>query len=1240
MKQKVFWLAVLFVVCTEGGENLKHYEPDFSKSDIYLPYLKRLPLSGWWKIRKVSDDRKNNPDDEGSRKAFYAKEFDDSAWEKDLVPNDIHVPFVMNLPKIVNWDTMHRALPKQIREWGGGVWFRRSFTAPRFSENERAILTFDEIIGDFDLFVNGKKIGSGVPWHFPKEYRGPHIPQSFDITSEILPGEKNSIAVRLFHSGEPVRWGWAAHAGITDLVYLDIVPRSWSANILVTPEKNLRAVRFECVLSGSLDPADTDAWSGEIFEWNTGNQAGTVHFGKRKMKNGRNLVSGRTELKQPVLWSCENPFLYGIRVRNARGEITGIQRFGMRTFGIQNGNFVLNGKPVALRGWVVDSQPLNLREHGWFFVFRSNVFDLNRRYWKLLVREGNVNHVRMHSKTQSRGYYDILDEFGVIVTDELDYPETRLESGSRAEMIDIKGFDGACREDGSLRPAFRKRTMERIWNSYSHPCICTYSFGNEIRQYNDPRVEKLLNNLYDLFHAIDEQNRPTTNSSGRFWANGSNIRELSQREKFDYIDVHDYTGSIGNLPLAYCEPVARAFLKETSRCFGIKMPPVINGEVVYFGDLHYRKDIFDGIWETPDASSPNWEKLLYMFYQWPRETRPKPLVNQAFYWLRNWGTKGYRFSRQLGRGFYTERIVESYRKLWPEYDGYEILGGPYFELGKAWPFEKMTLQKGISFSFLQKVNAPLIAISDYIAPNRFTDEKLALRFHVLNHRERTFDRLELEVELNLNGKSFGRKLLPIGTLVQGGKQILDMEMTAPPFPAQGSLVFRILSDGKKVFENQREIQFRLRDRSPIAAGTKKIALYDVSAVFGKLKPHGTGRLLKRFAIPFQIISSFEGLKQFDILVIGSESLDETVQEGKKEIRDFVKNGGRLLVFEQNYHGRIPFLPDLEYVLAGSGQFAEVLKSDHPALKSLEQKDFFCWNQADWAVYHSFIVPISPAALLIGGDSAEWGAKNFGMVAAHLKLGKGDILLSQTNSTSLTETDSSAALFSRRLLETILDDRTRPAATHYKGLPPIRIKPVAASSALFISLRDAATMGFRDRVASDGKGGWTDQGPKNDLAAFPTGKCSFSGFVFDIPDPERNNGRACVAHAGHPGLKFSARSRPIPIHANLKRLLFLHAGAWIDNTNPSPVGRYVITYDSGETAAIPLIPGDNIADWWDVGTRKKNADCVWRTMNGQRVAGVFLFEWRNPHPEKKIRDVVLEVTGPSFVGLLGLTGEKL
>lgn len=43
------------------------YQPDFSESDIYLPYLKRTPLWGWWDVRKVTSDRKNDPNDEGTR---------------------------------------------------------------------------------------------------------------------------------------------------------------------------------------------------------------------------------------------------------------------------------------------------------------------------------------------------------------------------------------------------------------------------------------------------------------------------------------------------------------------------------------------------------------------------------------------------------------------------------------------------------------------------------------------------------------------------------------------------------------------------------------------------------------------------------------------------------------------------------------------------------------------------------------------------------------------------------------------------------------------------------------------------------------------------------------------------------------------------------------------------------------------------------------------------------------------
>ena len=42
----------------------------------------------------------------------------------------------------------------------------------------------------------------------------------------------------------------------------------------------------------------------------------------------------------------------------------------------------------------------------------------------------------------------------------------------------------------------------------------------------------------------------------------------------------------------------------------------------------------------------------------------------------------------------------------------------------------------------------------------------------------------------------------------------------------------------------------------------------------------------------------------------------------------------------------------------------------------------------------------------------------------------------------------------------------------------------------------ATQGV-DEVGDDGKGGWTDQGPKLDLREFPTGKQIFGGVLFQI-----------------------------------------------------------------------------------------------------------------------------------------------
>ena len=65
----------------------------------------------------------------------------------------------------------------------------------------------------------------------------------------------------------------------------------------------------------------------------------------------------------------------------------------------------------------------------------------------------------------------------------------------------------------------------------------------------------------------------------------------------------------------------------------------------------------------------------------------------------------------------------------------------------------------------------------------------------------------------------------------------------------------------------------------------------------------------------------------------------------------------------------------------------------------------------------------------------------------------------------------------------------------------------------VSLKEAANLGFRDEVAGDGKGGWTDQGPNNDMRSFPVKQRNFAGVEFDVTDPEANGGKAVTPHFG-------------------------------------------------------------------------------------------------------------------------------
>ena len=157
----------------------------------------------------------------------------------------------------------------------------------------------------------------------------------------------------------------------------------------------------------------------------------------------------------------------------------------------------------------------------------------------------------------------------------------------------------------------------------------------------------------------------------------------------------------------------------------------------------------------------------------------------------------------------------------------------------------------------------------------------------------------------------------------------------------------------------------------------------------------------------------------------------------------------------------------------------------------------------------------------------------------------------------------------------------------------------------LDFRKNANMGYRDRTAGDGKGGWSDQGPYNDAANFQFKKKVFGGIPFCAVDPAQNNGKAVLA--------FQSRRFPNglkTVECDLgktqttgKYLYLLHTLTW-GHGYKNPAGFIDITGKNGKKQTITVQAGKDVADWWNP-NRLPNAfpASLWQNASGGSV-GVY------------------------------------
>jgi len=191
-------------------------------------------------------------------------------------------------------------------------------------------------------------------------------------------------------------------------------------------------------------------------------------------------------------------------------------------------------------------------------------------------------------------------------------------------------------------------------------------------------------------------------------------------------------------------------------------------------------------------------------------------------------------------------------------------------------------------------------------------------------------------------------------------------------------------------------------------------------------------------------------------------------------------------------------------------------------------------------------------------------------------------------------------------------------------PPIEYLP--------IDLHTAANMAFADEQANDHKGGWTDQGPVNDMKGMPLGRQVWDGTPFEIIDPRTNNGAGCIVLRGKPRSWLPLETPSIPVNTKGDAILFAGVCAWPAG-HGEEVLRLVVTYvEDIRYSESAFAYGRHFSDWWNA----ENAplgDLVYEHFNGANRVGLYRFGWVNPYPDKTIASIKLISADTSTVPII-------
>jgi beta-galactosidase len=166
------------------------------------------------------------------------------------------------------------------------------------------------------------------------------------------------------------------------------------------------------------------------------------------------------QVKNPAKWTAETPNLYTLvlTLNDEHGNVVEADscQIGFRQIEIRDGQFLINGQPVKLRG--VNRHEID-PDAGHAVSIERMVQDLT------LMKQANINAVRTCHYPDDPRWYELCDRYGLYVLDEAN--------------ICTHGTRGALANDPRWTGAFLDRAQRLAERDKNHPSVIIWSMANE-----------------------------------------------------------------------------------------------------------------------------------------------------------------------------------------------------------------------------------------------------------------------------------------------------------------------------------------------------------------------------------------------------------------------------------------------------------------------------------------------------------------------------------------------------------------------------------------------------------------------------------------------------------------------------------------------------------------------------------------------------------------------------------------